>query len=323
MFSSSSPLGLCIDGDRARLVRAGRRGGRIVVERSGEIAVPAGVIENGEVRDPQKCAEVLRMLLFSVGVTKPGAKVVLCLPPEKVYSVRLRLPVGGGQEIVLPEDLARVLPEEVKDTAFVSQVLERGKEERMVGVVAVRTDVLQGYLNALKRVPLEVAAVTTVPTCLARISSLPRECTSFLLVLQGAGAAPVVTLFEHGWPCDEAVLAVKAQENEVLASVRDMLRDARARGRMVACLVLQVDSGLRHSLLELCKREGLTPTEALSELGVIEHRWVGAIAASLAFVRGLPFNFARQREGANPSLFVFAALLLALTIGVLWYLVAA
>lgn len=291
------------------------------MEASAEAALPAGVVTEGTIRDQQKCTEVIRMLLAPLPPKTRRAGVVLCLPPEKVYTQRISLPLGSGHgtATVLPNDVARLFPEEAEDLAIVAQVLDRTKEEKVVGVGTVRNDVLRGYLEVLAQIPLEVIAITTVPTALAHVSPISRECHSFLLVLHGAGVPQTLTLFEHRFPTDEAVLEPKASEEILLTSVREMLREYRASGRQIECIVVQADPAVREKLLELCTREGLQMRDALPELGVVERKWVGSIAASLAGEHALPLDFALGKAVKWHELFVLGALGIALAVGVLWY----
>lgn len=184
LFSASLIALECTD-TRIRAVHTRGRKERLYVDAREEEELPPGVIVQGEVKDPAKCVAVIRRVLAALRPIVRTNRVVLCIPPEKVYTFMARIPPCGEKERaeLLRTDAAKALPENPDLLILESTVTRETKEQMEVVVAAIHRDVLRGYVDVLKEVPVEIVAITTIPAAIARASRAAEERSNgYLLV---------------------------------------------------------------------------------------------------------------------------------------------
>ena len=262
MFLPSPPLGIDFSDEIVRVVLAK---GQPFEALRGPQAQNGKIMQRSQGKD-------LEEALAKLG--EHPKKAVICLPPEKVYTILLHLPPDKDkeQEKMILQEVAKAIPEEIDDLTFVSKVLTKGKEIVDIGVVAVRKDVLQSYTDACNKAGLKLVSALTVPVAAASLVKTSQVLETFLLV-----TSSTFTVFHRptssrqaSWPIDEALFPEGAEKEKIKEAIKDLQNEYSARGIAI--------------------EKTITLEEILPWLPEKDREWAGATAASLAGKTGTPLS---------------------------------
>ena len=170
--------------------------GEIVVRKIGERAVPAGVIEAGQVKDRPELENALRLLKEEFELES----VAVSLPEEQAYIVRIRLPrmrpneIRSSIELQLEEYIPMPLEEAVFDYELMS---DNGPQGCDVAVSVLPRATVAAYTDAIRGAGLVPLAMEIEAQALARslipwgdkstsmIIDIGKTRTGFSVVSQG------------------------------------------------------------------------------------------------------------------------------------------
>ncbi|PIR52166.1 hypothetical protein COU77_01820 [Candidatus Peregrinibacteria bacterium CG10_big_fil_rev_8_21_14_0_10_49_16] len=157
-----------------------------------------------------------------------NSAVDILLPTSKVYTVLLELPVSthARQTALIQEALSTVIPEDVTKLEVLSRILDRTKEHLRVGVAAARKDLIKGYSAACLEAGLRVRTCSVGSS--AYIDALARTEEALLLV--ASVPEKTLTVFLHGWPVDELLLAQDASAEHIQKELTALVQEYAQRG---------------------------------------------------------------------------------------------
>lgn len=157
---------------------------RLQLAHWGDIAVPAGVIERGDVKDPALLAEILREVKKRTGI----GYVRLSLPEERAYIFETAIDkdtsfseIRGQLEFKLEENVPIPPRETVFDFDVLSQKSKSAKELHL-SVTAYARNTVMGYFEACQAADLMPLSFEVEAQAIAR-ALLPKEDTSTTMVI--------------------------------------------------------------------------------------------------------------------------------------------
>jgi Tfp pilus assembly PilM family ATPase len=164
-------IGLDIDSSAARAVEIAP-GTPSRARRMGQVALPAGVVHDGEVVDPAALGAALRQLWSETGFKGRTVRVVLASARVIVRPVEMPPMSAADTRAALRFQLADFVPLPPEQTVFDFQPLEadpEGPAERQVLLAAAPREVVEPVVQALRLAGLRAAHVDTAAVALARL----------------------------------------------------------------------------------------------------------------------------------------------------------
>jgi hypothetical protein len=311
-------LGIQCTESSIRAAAAKKSGQLLSVSARAEQKLGKDVISGGNVQDEEKTLEALMGLKKSLKM-KSG-KVTLCLSPQVVYTVLLRLPKvrSGRLAAAVRKELEAILPEDIEDLHIQFTPLRQDQKGTRVAVTAVRKDLLSTYQTILKQAKLSLGNITT--TALALGDMLKHVDTFMLANIEDP--EPSIVVFIGGHPVDEQLLdSVSAAS--VQSALTSLINAYNEDGMPVQHISI-------HGTKELFKKieDSFTPKkvaknkkEEMKEVVTVEHvlpslsktdlSWGGIIASSLG--KGFDVRSSSQKG------FPFQALLILAFLGAAGY----
>ena len=130
--------------------------GTLQVMQAGIEPLPSNTVQAGLIHDPARLAGSLQSLIEAYQIKTTD--VVAALPGSVVVSKRLTLPVQEARELhqSILFEAGNVIPESLEEMSIDYQVLGRTEDAGTVDIllVAVRKDVLEGYVTAMRQAGL-------------------------------------------------------------------------------------------------------------------------------------------------------------------------
>lgn len=170
------------------------------IESFGELAIPLGLIEGGQIKEPAKLAEVLGRLRSEFGLRW----VTFALPEELAFVVRLSLPpmaeaeLRSSIELQLEEHVPLSPAELVFDYEILAAPPAKGKGGGFEVAVSVFPQaVVSEYVKTLTQAGLEPRACEIEAQAIAR-SLLPRGSTETFLIVDFGGTRTSFFVVERG-----------------------------------------------------------------------------------------------------------------------------
>ena len=130
--------------------------GALQVMQAGVEPLPSNTVQAGLIQDPARLAASLQSLIEAHQIKTTD--VVTALPGSVVVSKRLTLPAQEPSELhqSILFEAGNVIPESLEEMSIDYQVLGRTADTQTVDIllVAVRKDVLEGYVTAMRQAGL-------------------------------------------------------------------------------------------------------------------------------------------------------------------------
>jgi type IV pilus assembly protein PilM len=165
----------------------------------GQVALPDGVVQEGEVVDPAAVADCLRTLWKEVGFKSRSVRLAFASARVIVRPVDMPAMSDTDTRAALRFQLADYIPLAPEETVFDFQPLHPGDDNdgRQVLLAAAPRDAVQPLIDAVKQAGLRVAHIDVAASALARVLT-PSPSTE-AIVSVGAGMI-VVVVARHGEP---------------------------------------------------------------------------------------------------------------------------
>jgi len=163
--------------------------------------LPANIINNGTIKDPEKLALKISELLASAQ-PKPIKTpfCILAIPESQVFTTIFKLPAGlKRREIAnsIPYQAEEVIPFKSSEIYFDFKTISKDAAVQEIFYVAVPMSVVDGYVDVLKRVDLKPLAFDLESISLARaLMTLDKESSPKLLMDIGMRTTNL-NIFEH------------------------------------------------------------------------------------------------------------------------------
>ena len=171
-----APIGLDIGTSAVRAAHVvAARGGR-ALQRFGQVALPPGAVENGEIRDPGAVSEAIAQLWKRARFK--SKRVAVGVANQRVVVRQVDLPYLEEKELrsSLRFQISDHIPMPVEEAELDFQVIddfenENGERMMRLLLVAAARDMLDGFLSAASAGGVEPAGVDLTPFAVARAVS--------------------------------------------------------------------------------------------------------------------------------------------------------
>jgi len=148
--------------------------------RHGERKIPAGIIESGRIKDPQKLVEVLTALRNEEGLRF----VRVSLPEEQIYLFRLRLGKEGlvnvreGIELSLEEHI----PIPAQDAIFDYEIVHEDNNSLELQVGAIPKNIIDNYLLVFRESKLSIQSLEMEGQAISRAVIKKGDMETYMIV---------------------------------------------------------------------------------------------------------------------------------------------
>ncbi len=322
---SHTQLGISVTDTAVTLALAKRRGREWSVEHRARVDLPPGAVQDGTIRDVAAVAKGLKECFGKVQ-TSGATPAILCIPSRHVYGALLHLPSGTRRDDESVRSATQGLfPEPIDQMRLVSRALPPDAAGAATGVAAVRTDVLQPFIDTCATAGITLRAVTTVPCAIATSRGIKAPLIVFL-----AGAEnvqPSVTLLLQGWPIDEDILPAGTSPEDAAKAVTGLSEEYVAKGKPVGDVLVAAPSAVRTALTKghadaktrAHSHASSATTYRVTSLVTKEQdlEWLGATAAATAPVAKLLSLYGAPPPKKRKWYLVVMAVLLLVLLGLL------
>lgn len=129
-----------------------------------EIEIPAGIVENGEIRDSQKLSEMVRSWLSGEGKIFQKSFVVVSLPEEKSFLRVIQLPKIKKEDIVnaIRWEIEANIPLPPNEVIYDYDLIEPESQDAGhfdVMITAFPKSVIESYVEVIKKSGLRLLAI--------------------------------------------------------------------------------------------------------------------------------------------------------------------
>ena len=258
---SKTRIGLDVGSTAVRAAEVAGGGDRPSLVRAAQVPLPAGAVENGEIRDPAAVAEALKELWRKGGFR--GKQVYMGVGNQRVVVREVILPWLPEKELKesLPYQVQEFIPIPVDEAVLDFDVLEEFEHEggRMLRVllVAAQRPMVETVVHVAQQARLEPVGLDLIPFALLRsvsevdgavfdqhgeeaVIDVGAEITSICVHDHGVprfvrilptGGSDVTTAMSRalGVPMDQAEALKTGQEVESAVSPEDARRVAHGR----------------------------------------------------------------------------------------------
>lgn len=164
-------FGLDISDGSLRLAQLGNLGKRVSLRAYSEIALPAGCVVAGEIKNAKLFQEKLSELMKAKkGKERLSRQVVAVLPEEKTFLKTIDLPAGSQPvKQKIAEIIPQVMPLDINDIYFDWQATKKGSAEQSLLVGATPKSIVDSYFNILTAAGLMPVALEVEAASIARL----------------------------------------------------------------------------------------------------------------------------------------------------------
>lgn len=150
------------------------------VGRHGELSIPPGVIESGQIKDPKKIEEILVKLRNEVGLKS----VRVSLLEEQVYLFKLRLDKAGLESVreTIELSIEEHIPLKAPETIFDYELISQDEKSLEVQVAAIPKDVIESYLSIFKNAKIRVQSFELEAQAISRAVVKARDLGTYMIV---------------------------------------------------------------------------------------------------------------------------------------------
>ncbi|MFA6271486.1 MAG: type IV pilus assembly protein PilM [Patescibacteria group bacterium] len=195
-------LGLDISDRMLRLVALKKKRGGISIESANEIAVPPGIINEGEISKPELLHPIISTLIQTAKPKKDHSKkIVACLPERKSFIKVLNLSTDSEiTDDTINTELANHIPEDLNTMYLDWKKIYSSSENESVLVGAVPKSIVESYqevINKANLVPyvLEIESAAIVRSIIPEVSENQNE--GILVIDIGLDRTSFI-IYDHG-----------------------------------------------------------------------------------------------------------------------------
>ncbi|MBU4353259.1 pilus assembly protein PilM [Candidatus Parcubacteria bacterium] len=142
-------IGFDLSDRSAKYVEISKKNGEVFVRRFGRLAVPEGIIEEGEIKKKDELVEFLK----SVKNELKSEYLIVNLPEEKAYVVDVKMPIVRPDQIkeALELQLEEFIPLPAKEAIFDYEIIERpgtGSNCLNINLIAFSRSLVEDYRDS-------------------------------------------------------------------------------------------------------------------------------------------------------------------------------
>jgi len=182
LFSKNSiyPLGLDISDLSLKLVQLNKVGSKIKIQALGKVSVPEGLIVEGEIKNEEEVADIIKKLISKPKCGKVSSDmVVACLPETKTFIKLIEVEkTPNNLADVIETEIEKHVPLLIDEIYYDWQVIGEREDVQLVLIGAAPKKIVNQYTNLLDKAKLSVEALEIEPMSLCR-SLLAEELPNF------------------------------------------------------------------------------------------------------------------------------------------------
>ena len=174
------PLGLDISDLSLKLVQLNRVGSKIKIQALGKVSVPEGLIVEGEIKNEEEVADIIKKLISKPKCGKVSSDmVVACLPETKTFIKLIEVEkTPNNLADVIETEIEKHVPLLIDEIYYDWQVIGEREDVQLVLIGAAPKKIVNQYTNLLDKAKLSVEALEIEPMSLCR-SLLAEELPNF------------------------------------------------------------------------------------------------------------------------------------------------
>ncbi len=161
-------VGLDISDQSIKFMELLNHGGKFKIGHLGEVSLPIGIIEGGEIKKPEE----FRKILLELKAKWHFTNAFISLPDDHSYTFYLNLPLLKPEEIygAIELQIEEYVPLPAPEIVFDYEVLSQNKQtdSLSVGVAAFPRNLIVGYQEVFARAGINLLAIETEGGALAR-----------------------------------------------------------------------------------------------------------------------------------------------------------
>lgn len=179
-FLMPSSFGLDISDESLKFAEIIRAKDGLRIGRHGERAIPAGVIESGQIKDPKRLKEILLSLKKDLNLKS----VHVSLPEEQVYLFELRLEKEGLKNVRESIELAleEHIPIPAEDAIFDYELINQDDNFLELEVAAIPVNVIKSYLAVFQDSVISVQSSELEAQAIARAVVKKGDLETYMIV---------------------------------------------------------------------------------------------------------------------------------------------
>lgn len=167
---SSYPIGLDISDLSLKLVQLNKLGDKIKTQAIGRIDLPAGLIENGEIKNKKEVVKAINKLIANPSVGSVSSnEVIACLPEEKTFLKLVEIEKSlDNTEKKVQREIEKHIPLSLEEIYYDWEIIEDLPKRKLVLIGASPRTLVDQYTNVLEAAKLSVVALESEPISICR-----------------------------------------------------------------------------------------------------------------------------------------------------------
>lgn len=156
---------------------------------TGEIPIPEGLIDKGDIKKPERVSELIKKLIREVKGKKIRKKyVIACLPEQKTFIKVITLPINKTMvfQDLLAEEVSKHIPYNLEEIYIDWQSHPSGEENKIV-IGVVPKEVVESYQNVLSMADLIPLALEIEAMSLSRCLIKKHDQENFAKIILDIG----------------------------------------------------------------------------------------------------------------------------------------
>jgi type IV pilus assembly protein PilM len=178
--SSEFPIGLDISDFSLKLVQLNKAGESFSIQAINKIDLPAGVIDDGEIKNREELVKYLKNLIEKPKYGKISShEVTACLPENKTFVKLIEVDNGPNdlKETIMAE-MEKHIPMPIDEIYFDWQIISKDQNKNLVLLGAAPRQIVDDYTNIFDELGLSVFALEIESSAICR-ALLPEEGSRF------------------------------------------------------------------------------------------------------------------------------------------------
>ncbi|NTW22071.1 type IV pilus assembly protein PilM [Candidatus Falkowbacteria bacterium] len=174
--TSEFPIGLDISDFSLKLVQLNKAGESFSIQAISKIDLPAGIIDDGEIKNRDELVKYLKNLIDTPRFGKVSShEVTACLPENKTFVKLIEIDNGPNdlRETILAE-MEKHIPLPVDEIYFDWQIVSKDQGKNLVLLGAAPKQIVDDYSNIFDELGLSVFALEIESSAICR-ALLPEE----------------------------------------------------------------------------------------------------------------------------------------------------
>lgn len=171
-FSNKSnyPIGLDISDLSLKLVQLKKIGDKIKIQAINKIALPNGILENGEIIDKEKMIKAVREIMEKPKYGKvTSSEVVACLPETKTFIKLIEvIKTSGNTREAMEAEIEKHVPLAINEIYYDWQIIDDLADRQLVLIGAAPRTIVNQYTDILDGAKLSISALEIEPVSICR-----------------------------------------------------------------------------------------------------------------------------------------------------------